>query len=189
MGALHGWRQCPRCGAALELSDEKADCPSCGSEYWANAAPTASALILDGDRRLLLARRAHEPYLGMWDTVGGFLDEREHPDDALIREVVEETGLQVEPGAYVGTYMDQYGDEADARTTLNLVFEAQYTSGEPAPADDVAELHWFGLDDLPPPDEFAFHDVGRFVHEWAAARAQAEKPAEPASRGGQEEKA
>ena len=174
MGVLHGWRLCPRCSAALELSDEKADCPDCGSVYYANAAPTASALIVDGDERLLLARRAHEPYLGMWDTVGGFLDEHEHPDDALRREVAEETGLEVEPGVYVGTYLDRYGDGDDAATTLNLVFEARYTHGEPAPADDVAELHWFGLDELPPADEFAFHDVGRFVHDWATTRLNAE---------------
>jgi NAD+ diphosphatase len=188
MAALHGWRLCPRCGAALELQEGQAECPACGSVYYANAAPTASALIVDDDGRLLLARRAHEPYRDMWDTVGGFLDEREHPDDALRREVAEETGLEVEPGSYVGTYMDRYGDQDDAATTLNLVFEARHTHGEPAPADDVAELHWFGLDDLPPANEFAFHDVGRFVHDWAAARARAEKPAAPASRGGNEEK-
>jgi ADP-ribose pyrophosphatase YjhB (NUDIX family) len=189
MAALHGWRLCPRCGAALELEEGQAECPACGSVYYANAAPTASALIVDDDGRLLLARRAHEPYRDMWDTVGGFLDEREHPDDALRREVAEETGLEVEPGAYVGTYMDRYGDQDDAATTLNLVFEARHTHGEPAPADDVAELHWFGLDELPPADAFAFHDVGRFVHDWAGARARAEKPAGPASRGGKEEKA
>jgi hypothetical protein len=40
----------------------------------------------------------------------------------------------------------------------------------PRPADDVAELQWFPLDELPPAEEFAFHDVGSFVHEWAAQR-------------------
>jgi ADP-ribose pyrophosphatase YjhB (NUDIX family) len=188
MAVLHGWQLCPRCGATLELSEDRVECPACGSVYYANAAPTASALIVDDKGHLLLARRAHEPYRGMWDTVGGFLDEREHPDDALRREVTEETGLDVEPGAYVGTYVDRYGDDDDAATTLNLVFEARYTAGEPTPADDVAELHWFDLAELPPAEAFAFHDVGRFVHDWAAARAHAEKPAEPASRGGEEGK-
>jgi NAD+ diphosphatase len=142
----------------------------CGSTYYANAAATASALVLDPEGRLLLARRAIEPYRGMWDTIGGFLDEDEHPDAALTREVLEETSLEVEPGAYVGTYIDRYGDGDDAVTTLNLVFEAQAADGRVSPADDVAELSWFALDRLPPPAEFAFHVVGDFVHAWAALK-------------------
>jgi ADP-ribose pyrophosphatase YjhB (NUDIX family) len=104
----------------------------------------------------------------MWDTIGGFLDEDEHPDAALRREVLEETSLQVESARYVGTYLDRYGDGDDAVTTLNLVFEVVTTHGRPAPADDVAELAWFALDELPSPAEFAFHVLGDFVHAWAA---------------------
>jgi ADP-ribose pyrophosphatase YjhB (NUDIX family) len=170
MSRLHGWRVCPRCGASLERGEGRASCPACGSVYYANAAPTASALLLDADSRLLLARRAVEPYLGMWDTIGGFLDETETPEEALVREVAEETGLDVGPGAYVGTYVDRYGDGDDAVTTLNLVFEVRADDAIPRPADDVAELAWFPLDELPPAEEFAFHDVGRFVHEWAERR-------------------
>ena len=55
-------------------------------------------------------------------------------------------------------------------TTLNLVFETTAAYAAARPADDVAELAWFPLDDLPPAEAFAFHDVGRFVHEWAAGR-------------------
>ena len=172
MSRLHGWRVCPRCGATLELDEDRASCPACESVYYANAAATASALVLDADSRLLLARRAVEPYIGMWDTIGGFLEETETPEHALLREVAEETGLEIEPGAYVGTYVDRYGDGDDVVTTLNLVFEAHAADGVPRPADDVAELAWFPLDELPPAEEFAFHDVGRFVHEWAANRGQ-----------------
>jgi ADP-ribose pyrophosphatase YjhB (NUDIX family) len=170
MGLLHGWRVCPRCGAALEHDEGCATCPSCSSVYYANAAPTASALVLDDESRLLLARRAVEPYAGMWDTVGGFLEETETPEDALVREVREETGLGVERGAYVGTFVDRYGEGEDVVTTLNLVFEADACGGSPTPADDVAELAWFPLGELPEAEEFAFHEVGRFVHEWAASR-------------------
>jgi ADP-ribose pyrophosphatase YjhB (NUDIX family) len=168
MGRLHGWRHCPRCASPLEHREGEAHCHACGSTYYANAAATASALVLDREGRLLLARRAIEPYLGMWDTIGGFLDEDEHPDAALGREVLEETSLQVEPGRYVGTYLDRYGDGDDAVTTLNLVFEVFAADSRPVPADDVAELAWFALDELPLPEEFAFHVLGDFVHAWAA---------------------
>jgi ADP-ribose pyrophosphatase YjhB (NUDIX family) len=170
MPALYGWRHCPRCTTELDLRDGHAVCPSCGATYWANPAPTASALIVDERGRLLLARRAHEPYRGMWDTIGGFIEETEVPETALRREVEEETGLDVQPGEYVGSYVDRYGDEEGVVTTLNLVFEAEVRDGDAAPADDVAELRWFPLEELPPAAEFAFHDVGRFVHDWAQKR-------------------
>jgi ADP-ribose pyrophosphatase YjhB (NUDIX family) len=126
--------------------------------------------VLDPEGRLLLARRAIEPYLGMWDTIGGFHDEDEHPDAALKREVLEETSLRIEPGRYVGTYLDRYGDGDDAVTTLNLVFEALAPDGRPAPADDVAELAWFARDELPHRDELAFTTVAEALITWHAAR-------------------
>jgi len=59
-------------------------------------------LVVDEAGRLLLARRSRDPDAGFWDTPGGFLDEAEHPVDGLRRELLEETGLEVEVGAFVG---------------------------------------------------------------------------------------
>lgn len=62
MALLHGWRSCPRCAGSLEHGHERATCAACGAVYYANAAPTASALVEDERGRLLLGRRAIEPY-------------------------------------------------------------------------------------------------------------------------------
>jgi hypothetical protein len=51
--------------------------------------------------------------------------------------------------------MVPYGEGPGARWVLNLVWEAEVTGGEPAPADDVAELRWFARDELPPLEEVA----------------------------------
>jgi ADP-ribose pyrophosphatase YjhB (NUDIX family) len=115
---------------------------------------TVSALPEEGEGRVLLARRAHEPFRGLWDAVGGFLDEGEHPLDGLRREVLEETGLGFEPVELLGIWMGSYGD--DARATLNLFWTGRLGAGAPHAADDVAELRWFSRDDLPPPDDLAF---------------------------------
>ena len=85
-----------------------------------------------------------------WDTPGGFVEEGEHPLDALRRELREETGLEVEPGLFAGAWIDTYGDEPGSASTLNLYWEAHIRSGELRAADDVAELAWFPLDALPP---------------------------------------
>ena len=49
---------------------------------------------------------AYEPSAGKWDLTGGFLDETEHPLDALVRELREETGLEIEPQEFVGVWME-----------------------------------------------------------------------------------
>lgn len=163
MGSLSGWRFCPRCAGELSGDDRRAECPSCGSVYYAKSAPAVSALLFDDVGRVLLARRAHEPDAGLWDIPGGFLEEAEHPLDGLRRELLEETGLEVEPGEFVGSFIDAYGDDPGATSVLNLVWEARILSGEPKPADDVSELRWFATDDLPSPEELAFRWVEEFL--------------------------
>lgn len=166
MSVLDGWRYCPRCRAELRTRAGEADCPACGSVYYANPAPTASALVVDDAGRLLLARRAREPHRGTWDVPGGFLDETEHPLDALRRELREETSLEVEPLEFFGAWIDDYGDGPGAQTTLNLFWTARVVAGEPRPADDVDELAWFAPDELPPPERLAFSQVSAVVARW-----------------------
>ena len=159
MSVLDGWRSCPRCRSDLEPADGRVECRACGFVAYANPAPTACAICLDGDGHVLLGRRAHEPYRGRWDLPGGFLEEDEHPLDCLRRELREETGLAVEAGAFVGVWIDRYGPGERDRTTLNLYWEARVVGGELRAADDVSDLGWFPLDGLPGPDELAFTTV------------------------------
>ena len=166
MSVLDGWRLCPRCGAELNRDDERAECEACGFVAYANPAPTACALCVDERGRLLLARRAHPPYEGLWDTPGGFLEEDEHPLDALRRELREETGLDVEPGRFLGVWMDRYSEDESGPWTLNLYWQARVLGGEPQAADDVSELRWFGRDELPPADEVAFRNVAEVLRAW-----------------------
>ena len=152
-----GWRYCPRCRAEIEASGGKVECGTCGLTVYASASPTACAAVLDGEGRILLARRAGTIYNGRWDLPGGFVEEGEHPHDAIRRELREESGLEVEPDAFVGVWTDTYSEDDSGQSTLNLYWTARVTRGELEPADDVAELRWFRLDELPPPEETAFH--------------------------------
>ena len=166
MSVLDGWRFCPRCGAGIEPAGRRVECGACGFVHYANAAPTACALCVDERGRLLLGRRAHPPYQGRWDTPGGFLEEDEHPLDALRRELREETGLEVEPGRFLGVWMDQYSEDESGPWTLNLYWLARALGGEPRAADDVSELRWFGRDELPAGDEVAFRNVVHVLRAW-----------------------
>jgi 8-oxo-dGTP diphosphatase len=166
MGLLDGWVYCPRCANELTRQDNAVECRACGFLFYAHSSVTASALPEDDVGRVLLARRAGEPFLGLWDVVGGFLEEGEHPLDGLRREVREETGLGFEPGALLGIWMGRYDD---GRGTLNLFWTGRLGPGTPQAADDVAELRWFAPDELPSPNELAFDGlINSVLAAWVA---------------------
>jgi ADP-ribose pyrophosphatase YjhB (NUDIX family) len=164
---LAGWRFCPRCAAELTHLGSRVECSECGFVRWANPLPAVAALVVDDDGRLLLGRRAFEPDVGMWDTIGGFLEEDEDAHAALHREVHEETGLEVSVTEFVGAYSDRYGDGDDVSTVLNLVFEARLVGGEAEAADDVTELQWFPREALPADEELAFRWIAPALREWS----------------------
>jgi ADP-ribose pyrophosphatase YjhB (NUDIX family) len=166
MSELHGWVACPRCRAELSGDALRVECPECGFVAYANPKPTAAAVCVDEQGRVLLTRRAVEPAVGAWDLPGGFVDEHEHPLDALRRELREETGLEVEPEELLGVWMDRYGGDSTAASTLNLFWTSRVVSGEAHPADDVAEVRWFQPDELPAQAELAFECVGLALAAW-----------------------
>jgi 8-oxo-dGTP diphosphatase len=164
MAFLDGWRVCPRCGAEGVHHGDHFACPACGHVVWSNPAPAVQAIV-ERDGKLLLCRRARNPSKGLWDFPGGFLDENEHPLDALVRELREETGLEVEPDGFVGVWMEPAYDD---RTVLCLTWDARVTGGEERPDDDVAELRWFGAGELPADGELAFSHFPELLRLWRA---------------------
>jgi len=154
------------CATELGHSHERVECPACGFVTHSNSEPTAGALIVDDEGRILLVKRAHDPFGGTWDVPGGFLEEAEDPLDALRREVREETGLEVEPEEFVAARVDRYGADPAAATTLNLYWTARVTGGEPQAGDDASDLHWFEPSELPPEDEIGFPNVRELLRAW-----------------------
>jgi len=165
MGELDGWTFCPRCRSELAGDHVRLACAACGFVVYASSKPTAAALCVDGDR-VLLVRRAFPPFQGFWDIPGGFLEEGEDPVAGLRRELREETGLEIEPEDFLGIWIDRYGGDSTAEATLNLYWTARVVGGEPAAADDVAELRWFDRSELPAADELAFENVSLVLAAW-----------------------
>lgn len=145
MGFLDGWKYCPRCASALSKDDNRVDCGACGFFAYGSSIPGTEAVIVDREGRVLLGRRAFKPHAGRWDLPGGFLNEAEDPFAALQREVHEETGLTVEPDGLLGMWNEPY---QDGRTVLCITWFAR-ASGEAKAADDVAELRWFAVGEIP----------------------------------------
>ena len=152
-------RFCSHCAAPLP-APPPVTCRSCDTSHWLDAKPCAGALVARGDQ-LMLVRRAHDPWRGAWDVPGGFCGPREHPKDAAAREVREETGLAVHLDGILGMWIDTdapAGPEAD-KVTLNIYFHAT-AEGQTATWTDpneVAEIGWFGPDELPSDVAFPGH--------------------------------
>ncbi|TET49879.1 MAG: NUDIX hydrolase [Anaerolineales bacterium] len=113
--------------------------------------------LRDGDLQVLLIRRGHEPYGGMWAIPGGFVDIDESLDQAAKRELVEETGVRE-------VYLEQlytFGDPG--RDPRGRVVTVAYLALLPAGAvelragDDAAAAQWWSVHDLPP---LAFDHAG-----------------------------
>jgi 8-oxo-dGTP diphosphatase len=163
MGFLDGWRHCPRCAGDLGVENSKATCARCGYAVWANPVPGAQALV-ERDGRVLLGRRRDDPGVGLWDIPGGFVEESEHPLDALRRELREETGLAIEPTEFFGMWLQPYHD----RTVLSLTWLAVPAGGDERPGDDLVELRWFGPTELPGPEGLAFESYVPILSLWRA---------------------
>ena len=101
--------------------------------------PCVGAVIKDEAGRLLLIRRGREPAAGLWSIPGGRIEPGESDASALVREVLEETGLTVVPGQLlgVGERPGLAGAVFDIRDYLAVV-----TGGELAAGDDADDARW-----------------------------------------------
>lgn len=167
MSDLDGWKHCPLCAAPLERGGGEVNCPKCGFVGYANSKPTASALVVDDEGRVMLSKRARDPAVGKWDLPGGFVEEGEHPLDCLHRELREEAGIGLRDTEFLGIFMDWYGLDARNVSTLNLYWSARIAEGTPEPADDVEELRFFALDEISTED-LAFEHLPKVLSAWDA---------------------
>ncbi|MBN1658867.1 MAG: NUDIX hydrolase [Anaerolineae bacterium] len=156
---------CPACGGALR--EERIDgrvrgiCAACGHVEWGNARPCAGALVVRNGK-VLLVRRAVEPFRGEWDIPGGFCEEEEHPAQTAVREVREETGLEIELNGLFGLWMDEYR----GRYTLNVYYLARPLGTALRVGDDADGAAWFAPDALPA--RIAFENGRKVLCAWAA---------------------
>jgi len=171
-------RFCSECGAPLP-APPPVTCPACDASHWLDAKPCAGALVSRA-RKLLLVRRAHEPWRGAWDVPSGFCGPREHPSETAAREVREQTALEVDVGGVVGMWIDSYAPEGPGaeKVTLNIYFNATAPAAGETLCDpnEVAEIGWFAADQLPEPLAFPGH-LPAVLRAWRASQEPATRPA------------
>jgi ADP-ribose pyrophosphatase YjhB (NUDIX family) len=110
----------------------------------------AASAVIYRDGRILLVRRARAPGRDLFSLPGGVVEAGETLFEAVTREVLEETGLTVEPVALAG-HREVIMRDADGRVERHFVilpFACHWRAGEAAPSDEVAEAIWVAPDDI-----------------------------------------
>ncbi len=111
----------------------------------ASVIPCVGAVVTDGRGRLLMIKRGHEPGAGLWSIPGGRIEPGETDEEALVREMFEETGLAVEVGRLIGR-VQRPGPNG---TVIDIAdYAATVTGGTLRPGDDAADARWVDLADL-----------------------------------------
>lgn len=110
---------------------------------------SVGAIVIDGDR-VLLVKRGHEPLKGAWSIPGGVVETGEQLDAALIREVREETCLDIEVGQVVEV-IDRISPDAAGRVEYHYVivdYLCRAVGGALACASDAEDARWVSRGDL-----------------------------------------
>lgn len=110
-----------------------------------NPIPTVDAIIQNSSS-ILLVKRKKDPYKNQFALPGGFVNEGETIEDAIEREVYEETSLQVHPIDILGVYSDPKRDPRGHMMTV--VFIVLIIRGNPTAGDDAKELLWIPIEKL-----------------------------------------
>ncbi|MEX2375635.1 MAG: NUDIX domain-containing protein [Dehalococcoidia bacterium] len=145
---------CPRCGAILP---EEGRCPNDGYRWFPDPKVAVGVVLEDREGRVLLVRRNHEPAYGRWAFPSGFVDAGEVLEEAALREVLEETGVEAALDRLIGAW------STPGSPVIFLAYAGHLLSGDASPGDEAFEVSWFAVDALP---DLAFDHDADVVAAW-----------------------
>ena len=158
-GNFLGYKYCPRCGGDLrvEMIDGKnrLRCVNdkCDFIYYHNPIPAAGALVVENGK-ILMVQRAVIPRVGWWCLPAGFMEWSEHPSQTAVREIKEETGLDIRLESLFEVYS---GNDDPRMNAILILYLAKAIGGKLGPADDAQDVRFFGFDELPENIAFVSH--------------------------------
>ena len=151
------YHHCPRCGGRLEVQmregRDRHVCGECDYIFYQNPAPAVGVIVIE-DGRVLLVQRRFEPRKGGWTLPAGFVEYDEHVVDCAVRELKEETNLDVELTGLFGAYSAM--DDPRVRVVL-LLYTGTRVGGDLRAGDDASDARFFAIDELPEPIAFKAH--------------------------------
>ncbi len=155
---------CATCGKTLKTDTldgkERQVCSQCREVFYENPLPAATVILPGRNREILLVKRAKEPFKDMWCFPIGFAEVGESIEDAALRELKEETGVdgKIIQLIDVSSHKNHlYGD------LLIVSFEAEKVGGKEEPGDDASDCRYFPVKSLP---KLAFDSQARAIEKF-----------------------
>ena len=135
---------CTRCGSdKLNFKENMFLCSNCGLETYLNPKPTTN-IIFYYENKVLIAKRATDPFKDSWGLPGGFMENGENMEECSAREVMEELGIELsEPKYFCSIYNDEYIYKGENYSNICTYFSAPITMAnfnKIKTADDVAAV-------------------------------------------------
>ena len=151
---------CHRCGNALReepvAGRTRPKCESCGAVVFLDP-KLAVVVVASQDSRILMVKRDIDPMMGRWSFPSGYVDRGEVVEEAAVREVREETHVDVSLDRLLGVYSRR------GAPVVVVAFAAKITGGRPAAGDEAQDVRLFAADGLPP---LPFPNDDEIMSEW-----------------------
>lgn len=166
------YKYCPHCGASNQkLGSVPFKCSNCGFAAFFSPVAAVGGLVIDDEGLLLFVRRARDPGKGKWGLPGGFVDRGETVEQALEREVMEETGLRICHSEYLMTYPNEYNYHGIVSPVVDFFFICRVEATEQIKIakDELEHFEW-----SQPNSDFlnnmAFNSNRRAIEFWQSTR-------------------
>ena len=135
---------------------------------WPRPTVSVDAVVftLSGSKaKVLLINRRYEPFKGQWALPGGFVDIDEELEDAVVRELEEETGLADVPLEQMRAFGKCGRDPRGRQITIAFMGIATEGQNKIKAGDDAAEARWFDIEKLPKDMGFDHNEIVKFAIE------------------------
>jgi len=154
------YNNCPKCGEKYFFKKKETKfeefflCKKCKYKFYNNPKSAVVGLVINNENKILLVRRAIEPYKKYWDLPGGFVNSSEEPDLAIIREIKEELDISVSVINIEGAFLEEYknkGRNNEIYKVIILVYKLQINNPNKTmqAMDDIDKYKFFDCQKLP----------------------------------------
>ena len=134
-------------------------CDSCGAVVFLDP-KLAVVVIVSSGEKILMVKRDIEPMMGRWSFPSGYVDRGEVVEEAAVREVREETNVEIELERLLGVYSGR------GEPVALVAYAARAVGGSAEAGDETQAVGWFSEDELPPPP-FPHDDA--ILRDWRAS--------------------
>ena len=128
-----------------------------GANEYFNPALAVNAMIVSDSEKILLVRRTIEPFNGLWSLPGGFVEHDETVEEALTREVEEETGLKIRPKQIFDVFSHPL--RSPVKHVVTMCYLADVLGGSLKSSNESLEARFFSASEIPARLAFDHHEI------------------------------